>query len=61
MVALFEHKDSTIRRKAMVLFNQKISNVPGSPAAVPAVYRDLVVAVSVDLKKVVELDGTRVV
>ncbi|KAG0209950.1 HEAT repeat-containing protein 1 [Mortierella sp. GBA30] len=56
MVALFEHKDVTIRRKAMVLFNQKISNVPGSPAAVPAVYQEMVVGVSENLKKVVEAD-----
>ncbi|KAG0355784.1 HEAT repeat-containing protein 1 [Gamsiella multidivaricata] len=56
MVALFVHKDVTIRRKAMVLFNQKISNVPGSPAAVPAVYQNMVVAVSEDLKKAVEVD-----
>ncbi|KAF9125924.1 HEAT repeat-containing protein 1 [Mortierella sp. 14UC] len=56
MVALFEHKDSTIRRKAMGLFNQKIMNVPGSPAAVPAMYVDLVVGVSENLKKVLETD-----
>ncbi|KAF9385202.1 HEAT repeat-containing protein 1 [Podila verticillata] len=56
MVALFEHKDATIRRKAMVLFNQKISNVPGSPIAVPAVYQDMVVSVAANLKQVVELD-----
>ncbi|KAF9401164.1 HEAT repeat-containing protein 1 [Mortierella sp. AD011] len=56
MVALFEHKDVTIRRKAMGLFNQKISNVPGSPAAVPAVYENLVVGVSEDLKKAIETD-----
>ncbi|KAG9319233.1 hypothetical protein KVV02_008218 [Mortierella alpina] len=56
MVALFEHKDVTIRRKAMVLFNQKISNVPGSPAAVPAIYQDMVVGVCEDLKRVVEAD-----
>ncbi|KAF9277204.1 HEAT repeat-containing protein 1 [Mortierella alpina] len=56
MVALFEHKDVTIRRKAMVLFNQKISNVPGSPAAVPAIYQDMVVGVCEDLKKAVEAD-----
>ncbi|KAF9097064.1 HEAT repeat-containing protein 1 [Mortierella sp. AD031] len=56
MVALFEHKDSTIRRKAMGLFNQKITNVPGSPAAVPAIYVDLVVGVSENLRKVVETD-----
>ncbi|KAF8933369.1 HEAT repeat-containing protein 1 [Dissophora ornata] len=56
MVALFEHKDVTIRRKAMVLFNQKISNVPGSPAAVPAIYQDMVVGVSENLKKAVEAD-----
>ncbi|KAK3840885.1 MAG: hypothetical protein J3R72DRAFT_169855 [Linnemannia gamsii] len=56
MVALFEHKDSTIRRKAMGLFNQKIMNVPGSPAAVPAIYVDMVVGVSENLKKVLETD-----
>ncbi|KAF9190434.1 HEAT repeat-containing protein 1 [Haplosporangium sp. Z 767] len=56
MVALFEHKDVTIRRKAMVLFNQKIANVPGNPIKVPAVYEGIVVAVSEDLKKVVETD-----
>ncbi|KAF8975950.1 HEAT repeat-containing protein 1 [Entomortierella lignicola] len=56
MVALFEHKDVTIRRKAMGLFNQKISNVPGSPAAVPAVYEKLVVGVAEDLKKALETD-----
>ncbi|KAG0335779.1 HEAT repeat-containing protein 1 [Podila humilis] len=59
MVALFEHKDATIRRKAMVLFNQKITNVPGSPAAVPAAYRDMVVGVSADLKKVIELNEVK--
>ncbi|KAG0309622.1 HEAT repeat-containing protein 1, partial [Linnemannia gamsii] len=56
MVALFEHKDSTIRRKALGLFNQKIMNVPGSPAAVPAIYVDMVVGVSEDLRKVLETD-----
>ncbi|KAG0073217.1 HEAT repeat-containing protein 1 [Linnemannia elongata] len=56
MVALFEHKDSTIRRKAMGLFNQKITNVPGSPAAVPAIYVDMVVGVSENLRKVLETD-----
>ncbi|KAG0240188.1 HEAT repeat-containing protein 1 [Actinomortierella wolfii] len=56
MVALFEHKDPTIRRKAMVLFNQKITNVPGQAAAVPAMHRDLVVGVSADLIKVLEVD-----
>ncbi|KAG0237384.1 HEAT repeat-containing protein 1 [Mortierella sp. GBA43] len=56
MVSLFEHKDPTIRRKAMGLFNQKISNVPGSPAAVPAIYQDMVVGVSEDLKKALEQD-----
>ncbi|KAF9921975.1 HEAT repeat-containing protein 1 [Linnemannia zychae] len=56
MVALFEHKDSTIRRKAMGLFNQKIMNVPGSPVAVPAIYEDLVVGVSENLRKVLETD-----
>ncbi|KAG0256973.1 HEAT repeat-containing protein 1 [Actinomortierella ambigua] len=53
MVALFEHKDPTIRRKAMVLFNQKIT----SAAAVPPMHRDLVVAVSADLIKVLETDS----
>ncbi|KAF9404185.1 HEAT repeat-containing protein 1 [Podila epigama] len=56
MVALFEHKDATIRRKAMVLFNQKISDVPGSPAAVPALYEGMVVGVTENLKRVIELD-----
>ncbi|KAF9149616.1 HEAT repeat-containing protein 1 [Linnemannia schmuckeri] len=56
MVALFEHKDSTIRRKAMGLFNQKIMNVPGSPAAVPTIYVDMVVGVSENLRKVLETD-----
>ncbi|KAG0325600.1 HEAT repeat-containing protein 1 [Dissophora globulifera] len=56
MVALFEHKDVTLRRKAMVLFNQKISNVPGGPAAVPAIYQDMVVGVSENLAKAVEVD-----
>ncbi|KAI1320098.1 HEAT repeat-containing protein 1 [Mortierella claussenii] len=56
MVALFEHKDATIRRKALGLFNQKISNVPGSPAAVPTIYQDMIVGVAENLKKVVETD-----
>ncbi|KAF9969190.1 HEAT repeat-containing protein 1, partial [Actinomortierella ambigua] len=54
MVALFEHKDPTIRRKAMVLFNQKISS---TTSAVPAIHRDLVVGVSADLIKVLETDA----
>ncbi|KAF9103403.1 HEAT repeat-containing protein 1 [Mortierella sp. AM989] len=56
MVALFEHKDVTIRRKAMGLFNQKISNVAGSPTAVPAVYENMIVGVSENLKKAIETD-----
>ncbi|KAG0048658.1 HEAT repeat-containing protein 1 [Gryganskiella cystojenkinii] len=56
MVALFEHKDITIRRKAMGLFNQKIANVPGNASAVPAVHENMVVAVIDDLIKVVQAD-----
>ncbi|KAF9915291.1 HEAT repeat-containing protein 1 [Lobosporangium transversale] len=57
MVALFEHRDVTIRRKAMGLFNQKISNASGSTtSAVPAMYQDMVVSVSENLRKAVEED-----
>ncbi|KAF9583012.1 HEAT repeat-containing protein 1, partial [Lunasporangiospora selenospora] len=54
VVALFEHRDITVRRKAMMLFNQKVSKIPGGAANIPTHNQDAIVAVAGDLTKVLE-------